>query len=268
MTSRIRSGIGAVLSGSAIALLYLNAEAWFGLPARPAVWMVALGGAAGLVGALLMRLLDPPRTAAIPAPAQPVEPGLPWQVNRLFLFNTLHNGAALTVADPEQARTVIEKLAEYLRLVHELNQRPDTMLNLEIRCAGMFLALERLRFGGRLHVSEEVAPECLESTIPSLVLQPLAAWAVRSGVELTDQPVKVALKAWQAGRVTLLEVRHNGPGLRDPARRQRLLEELGFPELERSLQQRWGERARLVVTADESSGEYARIRLPQVDAAG
>ncbi|HQG46644.1 MAG TPA: histidine kinase, partial [bacterium] len=169
MTSRIRNGIGAVLSGSALALLYLNCAAWFDMPGKPAVWIVALGGAAGLTGALLMRLLDEPRESAKPTPVEPVVPGVPWQVNRLFLFNTLHHAAALTVADPERARTVIEKLAEYLRLVHELNHHPDTLLNLEIRCAGMFLALERMRFGDRLRVTEAVADDCLEYAVPSLM---------------------------------------------------------------------------------------------------
>jgi len=343
----MRSGIGAVLAGSTAALLYLNGAAWFDLPGEPAVWVVGMGGTAGLAGALLMRYLDrrpqppqpmptesgiapaqradeaaqagagaspsdsdsgdllprrpndmaqagagvspppaesgelsprlpepAPQAALQPAlqaalqPALQAEPGVPWQVNRLFIFNTLHNAAAQTVADPERARTVIEKFAEYIRIVHELNQNPVTLLNLEIHCARIFLAIERLRFGDRLRVSEEVAEECLETAVPSLMLQPLVAYAIRSGVEQTAAAVQVTLKAWQSGAVTVLEVWHDGPGETDPGRRERLTTELGFSELIRTLRERYGEGVAFDITENEPMGECLRIRLRRGGAAG
>ena len=100
MNEKLGSWIGACLSGSAVALAYLNLEEYLVLPGSPILWIAAVGGAAGLAGALLMRWLDGrPRGGTVSArPAAPAEPETPWQVDRLFLFNTLHNAAALTVA--------------------------------------------------------------------------------------------------------------------------------------------------------------------------
>jgi LytS/YehU family sensor histidine kinase len=263
MTHKNRAWFGALLSGSAIALAYLNLAAYLHLPGKPALWVAAAGAIAGLAGALWMRGLEKPSLPQ-PAPGQVrIEQGVPWQINRLFVFNTLHNAAALTVADPDKARSVIEKFAEFIRVVHELNQSPTTLLNLELRAAAMFLAIERARFGERLQVREEVAPEHLEAVVPSLALQPLVAYAIRSGVELTADPVQVMLQVRSEDRALILEVHHDGPGEMDPVRQDRLMSDLGFTELKRLLRERSGEGALLEMARIDPRGECVRIRLAQ-----
>jgi hypothetical protein len=265
MSRHIREWAGAILTGSAIALASLIIANYFFVPGKPAAGVVAVGGLAGLAGALWMfsinkKSLD---AAGDPEAPKPANSGLPWQVNRLFIFNTLHNAAALTLVDPEKARTVIERFADYLRVVHEVNQHPATLLNLEVRCAEMFLSIERARFGDRLQVIEDVAPDCLEVSVPSLALQPLVAYAVRDGVETTDMTVRVTLKVWRNEHEVLLEVRQDCPGEPDPRRRERLQIDLGFPELTRLLLLESGRGARIEIERLEPQGTSLRIRLPQ-----
>ena len=272
MREKLKSWAGAGLSGSAIALAYLNLAAYFALPGKPAVWIVAACAAAGLAGALLMRRLDERPEVAADAfrPAEPGQPGIleqgqPWQVDRLFPVNTLHTAAALTVANPVQVRTVIEKLAQYIRLAHELDQQPATLLNLEMRCAAMFLSIERARFGERLQLADEVAPDCLEWRVPSLLLQPLAAYAVRSGVERTDAPVTVTLKARQEGSALLLELRHDGPGMAGPAGGEGFPEDPGLLALAERLRAHYGTSAHFEIEPLDPQGELLSIRLPRDD---
>ncbi|HOC26208.1 MAG TPA: histidine kinase [bacterium] len=264
MNEKLGNWIGACLSGSAVALAYLNLEEYFMLPGSPALWVAAVGGLAGLAGALLMRRLDArPRGGVVTArPAAPAVAESPWQVDRLFLFNTLHNAAALTVADPERARMVIEKLAQYIRLAHELDQQPTTLLNLEMRCAAMFLSIERARFGERLQLTDEVAPECLERRVPSLLLQPLAAYAVRAGVERTDAAVTVSLRARLEGSALLLELRHDGPGGGNPFAEEPFPEDPGLRALAERLRELYGTEASFEIEPLEPQGEALRILLP------
>ena len=50
-----------------------------------------------------------------------------------------------------------------------------------------YLRLERARFGDRLEVRLQVAPEVLQAVVPVLSLQPLVENAVRHGVERRGQ---------------------------------------------------------------------------------
>ncbi len=265
MITHTREWAGAFLSGSAVVLASLIIANYFAVPGKPVVWVVVVGGLAGLAGAIWIYLLPgmEEKNFGRQNVTKLAHCGLPWQVNRLFLFNTLHNAAALTLADPEKARTVIEIFADYLRVVNEINQTPVTLLNLEIRCAEMFLSIERARFGDRLHVVEDVAPDCLEDRVPSLALQPLVAYAVRSGVEKSDTTVQITLKAWHEAKALLMEVRQDGPAESDPIKRERLLVDLGFPELYKILQRQYGRGAGIEYERLEPRGGCVRIRLPR-----
>lgn len=254
--------LGALLSGAAVALAATILARYLLLPAGPAVWEVAVGGIAGLAGALWFcwrgscEREKPPQAAPPAAP----EPGLPWQVNRLFFFNTLHNAAALTMVEPARAGQLIEQFAGYLRMLHEMSAHPDTLVNLEIRSAAACLAIERVRFGDRLKVSEVVTPDCLEAAVPSLILQPLVAFALRDGVELSVAAVEIGLKAWLERGTLCLQVWHDGPGETDAARRSQVMEELGFDRLRRQLACYEG---RLEIAARQPQGASLTIRLPR-----
>ena len=53
----------------------------------------------------------------------------------------------------------------------------------ELHYVEKYLRLERARFGDRLEVRLQVAPEVLQAVVPVLSLQPLVENAVRHGVE-------------------------------------------------------------------------------------
>ena len=53
----------------------------------------------------------------------------------------------------------------------------------ELHYVEKYLRLERARFGDRLQVRLQVAPEVLQATVPVLSVQPLVENAVRHGVE-------------------------------------------------------------------------------------
>ncbi len=99
-----------------------------------------------------------------------------------FLFNTLNTAIALVQIDPQRAEAVLEDLAELFRRALASPATQSTWAE-EVDLARRYLGIEALRFGDRLNLRWELAPEADEVMVPALLLQPLVENAVRHGVE-------------------------------------------------------------------------------------
>jgi two-component system sensor histidine kinase AlgZ len=104
------------------------------------------------------------------------------QLDPHFLFNSLNTVAALAGSDPAAARRVAILLAEFLRRSLQLGARRDIPLADELAHAASYLAVERVRFGERLRVEEEIDEASRGCLMPPLILQPLLENAVRHGI--------------------------------------------------------------------------------------
>lgn len=139
------------------------------------------------------------------------------QINPHFLFNSLNSIAALIRTSPSRAESVTEDLAEVFRYSLISGNLSTITLREELYIVGVYLNIERARFGDRLIYSVEADDASLKAVVPVLLLQPLVENAVKHGVGKSEQPVKVALKAWletSASGKTLLGIRlsDTGPG--------------------------------------------------------
>jgi len=103
-----------------------------------------------------------------------------------FLFNSLNAVAALVGSDPEAARSLCQRLAEFLRQTLRLGSRDEVTLAEELELARHLVAIEGVRFGERLRwreaISEEVARHQSTLRVPPLLLLPLLENAMTHGV--------------------------------------------------------------------------------------
>ncbi|PYT99649.1 MAG: sensor histidine kinase [Acidobacteria bacterium] len=104
------------------------------------------------------------------------------QVNPHFLFNSLNSINALTSVDPAKAREMCILLSEFLRMTLGLGERTVIPLSEELALLDRFLAIEKVRFGARLRVEENIQKESKTVLVPPLVLQPLVENAVVHGI--------------------------------------------------------------------------------------
>lgn len=104
------------------------------------------------------------------------------QVNPHFLFNSLHSISALTSSDPKRAREMCIALADFLRATLGLGEKALIPLEEELSLIHSFLAVEKIRFGARLRMEEQIDPETLDCMVPPLILQPLVENAVVHGI--------------------------------------------------------------------------------------
>ena len=108
--------------------------------------------------------------------------GLKSQMNPHFLFNALNSISALVTEDPKQAREMIARLSELLRISLERRDKMLVPLREELDFARLYLDVERIRFRDRMDFQEEVDSELLGVLFPTMVLQPLLENAVKHGI--------------------------------------------------------------------------------------
>ena len=104
------------------------------------------------------------------------------QISPHFVYNALAAIAGNIHSDPEEARELLTEFAEFTRYAFR-GRGPYVTLADELSYVEKYLRLERARFGERLEVRLQVAPEVLHAVLPMLSLQPLVENAVRHGVE-------------------------------------------------------------------------------------
>ncbi len=158
------------------------------------------------------------------------------QFNPHFLFNSLNSIASLVTGDPATARQVCVQLGELLRSVLTASGSGSHPLAEELALVRRYLAIEQVRFGSRLEVVEEIAPECLDCSVPPLVLQPLVENALKHGIAHLLAGGVVRITARSAGRRLQVAVanptdpdapRQHRPGFGLALVRQRLQAEHG-----------------------------------------
>ena len=122
---------------------------------------------------------------------------------------------------PEEARELLTEFAEFTRYAFR-RERPYVTLADELQYVEKYLRLEQARFGDRLAVRVEVAPEVLGAVVPVLSLQPLVENAVRHGVEARTGGGRLEIVGRDLGNDVELRVVDDGPGM-DADRAKRLL---------------------------------------------
>jgi two-component system, LytTR family, sensor kinase len=130
-----------------------------------------------------------------------------------FLFNTMHSISALMLTDVKAADRMMARLSDLLRMSLESDGIQITQLSRELEFVAGYLEIEKVKFGERLNIILEIAPETLDAQVPSLLLQPLVENAIRHGVSRLSSGGKVWITASHQGRNLFLQVKDNGPGL-------------------------------------------------------
>ncbi len=137
---------------------------------------------------------------------------LRYQLQPHFLFNTLNAVSALVAAQRgDQARELIGRLADYLRSTLEADTRHEVSLAEELAHAADYLAIEQLRMGERLQLSQQVGGGLLDLATPRCLLQPLLENAVRHGVACRREGGRIELRLRRVDQHVELELINDTP---------------------------------------------------------
>lgn len=136
------------------------------------------------------------------------------QIDPHFLFNSLNSISALSTQDPPAARSMTLELASFFRHSLGMDAQRKVALERELTLVRHFLAIERQRFGARLAVREDIAPDAACCLVPPMIVQPLVENAVKHGIGQLPEGGTIVLSARRAGSLLRIRV-ENGvdPGL-------------------------------------------------------
>jgi two-component system LytT family sensor kinase len=187
------------------------------------------------------------------------------QISPHFIYNALAAVASYIHSRPEEARELLTDFAEFTRYAFR-RERPHVHLADELTYVEKYLRLERARFGDRLQVRLEVAPEILQAVVPVLSLQPLVENAVRHGVEPRSGTAQVTIVGRDLGADVELRVSDDGPGLDGAAARSALDGSgggIGLPNVHSRLQATFGPGYGLEIESEPGDGTTVVMTLPK-----
>ncbi len=156
------------------------------------------------------------------------------QINPHFLFNSLNSVSSLTITDPEKARIMVIKLSEFMRYALSRKDEKPVTLQSELENLRLYLDIEKVRFGERLRIEEDIDPGCLKASLPVMILQPLYENAIKHGVYETTREITVNTTVILSGDHVEITIKNNfdpdatpargtGTGLSNVARRLELM---------------------------------------------
>lgn|SRR5574341_107914 len=135
------------------------------------------------------------------------------QLQPHFLFNTLQSISTLIHRDQAAADRMLTDLSELLRLSLRNPGSQEVPLRQELEFLERYLEIMRVRFGDRVHITSDVAPDVLDALVPALVLQPIVENAIQHGMADRTDRGHVSVRAVRHGKSLILEVSDDGPGL-------------------------------------------------------
>jgi two-component system, LytTR family, sensor kinase len=183
------------------------------------------------------------------------------QINPHFLFNSLNTVADLVITDPARAELMTLRLAQVFRHVLAHSARPVTSIREEIEFVRTYLFIEEARFGDRLRVEIDVAPEVAAEKVPSLILQPLVENALKHGLGPKIGPGHLRISAAARQDHVCLTVEDDGVG---PGRgpRRAATGGVGLRNVAERLRTLYQDRAGVRLEPGLSGGSLVTILIP------
>jgi len=176
------------------------------------------------------------------------------QINPHFLYNSLNSISALTSIDPARARDMCVALADFLRLTLGMGEKAVIPLCDELALLDKYCAIEKVRFGDRLTLQEDVTEETKECLLPPLLLQPLFENAVVHGIAQMPEGGWIRLQAARNGDRLSVTVENSW----DPEAGGSRKNGVGLKNVQRRLEARYGNQAQLQANAEDN---VFRVRL-------
>ncbi|HXJ44064.1 MAG TPA: histidine kinase [Bryobacteraceae bacterium] len=185
------------------------------------------------------------------------------QINPHFLFNTLNSVSSLIRLDPEQARTMVTRLA---RIMRQRLRSPDHFapLRSEIDFIDDYLSIELVRFGSKLRVVKRIDPAAADMLVPSMLLQPLVENSIKHGISGKVEGGTITLSARRLGDRLIVEVEDDGVGISEADLAVIFSKGIGVSNVRERLQVLYGKDYRLNIDSREGHGTRIEIEVPEM----
>jgi len=130
------------------------------------------------------------------------------QLQPHFLFNSLNSVYALTIVNPQEAGTMIMKLASFLRGTLKRDDEVWVNVGEEMEYIQLYLDIEKVRFSHRLNIDVKVDEETLALCLPGTLLQPIVENAIKFGLYNTSAAITISIFVRMEGNALVVMVQN------------------------------------------------------------
>jgi two-component system, LytTR family, sensor kinase len=192
------------------------------------------------------------------------------QLNPHFLFNTLNAMSVLALTgEREQVVQALSELSDLLRVTLDRDLPQRIPLARELEILDSYVGIQRMRFGDRLTIAIDAAPETRAALVPSMILQPLVENALQHGLDARPGPGGVRVTAVREAGTLVLSVEDTGPGFATNGSAAPTEAGIGLTNTAARLEQLYAGTHRLEHGNLDAArgGAFVRIRLPYTEGA-
>jgi two-component system sensor histidine kinase LytS len=191
------------------------------------------------------------------------------QINPHFLFNAINTITSCCRTDPELARKLLIKLADYFR--KNLADGDELVpLSVELEHIKSFLAIEQVRFGGKIKVKFQTDESLLDVKLPPLTLQPLVENAIKHGLLPKKTGGQIDVTVTKDDKLMVITIKDSGVGIRKK-KLAGLLEGkkisftglgIGLYNVHNRLKSIYGRDYGLQISSQEGEGTQVKVSIP------
>lgn len=178
------------------------------------------------------------------------------QLNPHFLFNTLNAVSAIMYDRPRVADEMLARIGDLLRATLGAREQEHSLAE-EWRLLGLYLDIQRSRFGEQLVVNIESSPLLAKAHVPFLVLQPIVENAIEHAGAANIRCVDIT--ALHHEKRLELYVRDSGQDGRESTHRGH---GIGLSNIQARLRHLYGDDAGLRLERSENGGACVILWLP------
>jgi two-component sensor histidine kinase len=186
---------------------------------------------------------------------------LKTQLHPHFLFNTLNGIAALIYDSPKAAHRMLATLSELLRMSLRDAGEQEVSFQSELDFCRRYLELEQIRFGPRLSIDWDIAPETLQALVPNLLLQPLLENSIKHAVAPFSTPGRITIWSHRENNTLVVRVTDNGPGLPEQNNLSKQ-KGIGLTNTQARLRALYGNQHRIEFKRPDGGGFMVEIAIP------
>ena len=180
-----------------------------------------------------------------------------------FLRNALHSVSALIYSDPARAAEALAELRSMLEHAVRTASVSEVTLLDEVSTLRRYARMQELRFGDRLALVWQIAPDVLDAAVPNYLLQPLLENAIKFSVEALAGCRAVVVAAERSETVLVLRVIDDGVGPRRPFRPTSARSGRGLANVRARLAHLYGDLQNLTITAGvRGRGTAVELLIP------
>lgn len=135
------------------------------------------------------------------------------QINPHFLYNTLNTIKWMAkIQGNKSVSKAITALIKLLRISINLG-KDMILLREEIDYVKNYMVIQKLRFNESITMDFKIEEECLNYTVPKLILQPIVENAIIYGMEDGRLELNIEIKVFQERDNLIIEIIDDGPGI-------------------------------------------------------